>query len=194
MKLPALHLSPRDRRAVAAGLGLVVLTAAARSLPAAYGAARTVRQRSDAAALELARGRELLLAQGLLRDSLGARASRLIGYAPRFLAGRTSAEAGAELAGLLSAGAARHQVRLVRQDARPDSALGPFVVVTLRVEAEGDITGLAGLLAELEEGVPLLNIPELILSAPEPAAPATQAERLRAELTVTGLRLPRGRN
>lgn len=187
MRLPALRLAPREGRALALGVGVVVLGLLVRTGPRAVAVLRGMQARSDAAGTELARGRALLESQSILRDSLAARAGRLVALAPLFIAGATSSDANAELAGLVGAAAARHRVRITRQEARPETVAGPFTSIALRVEAELDVRGLAGWLAELEEGQRLLSVHDLSIAAPEPTAPATRAERLRAEFTVVGL-------
>jgi hypothetical protein len=60
------------------------------------------------------------------------------------------------------------------------------------MEVEGDITALAGWLAELEAGQKLIVVQELAISALEPAAPASRPERLRAELRLVAWNAPPG--
>lgn len=189
MRLPT---SPRDRRAVLAGGAIVGLALLVRGVPAGLHAVTALRARADAASLELSRSQELLAAERVLRDSLASRARRILALAPRLVAGATVSDARAELASIVGAAAARHRVRIAREEAQPDTPHDPFVRLVLRVEAEGDIAGVAGWLAELEEGPRLLTADELTIVAAEPTAPAAQPELLRVSLTIAGWAAPRG--
>jgi hypothetical protein len=180
------NVTGRERLAIGLGVGIVVaLWCAARVVPYVWRSAQERRERIETAVLALARAREALVAEPAARESLGARASRLVGHAPRLFAGTTPAEAQAELSGYVAGLAAMRGVRLVSQDARTDSAASLFTSVTLRTEAEGDITGIAGWLAALEEGDRLLDVRTLAITAPEPAAAPGQPERLRVQATIS---------
>lgn len=185
-------LPARDRRALLAGSALIlaglILT---RGLPAALRAHERLRARAEAGVRELASAREALAEEPGVRDSLGARATRLVAWAPRLVGGATPAEGTAELTSLVTGLAAQHRVRVARLQGLPDSAAGLFVRVGIRLEAQGDVAGLAGWLAALEKGPKLLAVRELAVSALEPAAPPTQAEGLRAELSLIGWAAPR---
>ncbi len=190
MRLPAVRLTPRDRRAVVLGASLVALALALRAVPAAARWNSRVHARADAVALELARGRELVAANPELRDSLAARAGRLVALAPRLVPGTTAEQAQAELAGIVIGAATRAQVRVARQESRADSATGLFVRVAMRIEAEGDVAGVTRWLAALEEQDPTLTVNDLSMRASDPTAPPQQAERLRVEATVAGWASP----
>jgi hypothetical protein len=151
-----------------------------------------LRARAEVALVELQRSRELVAEEPLAREALADRARELLAWAPRLVAGATQAEALAELSSYVSGLAAQHRVRLVRLDPSRDSVVGPFAQLALRLEAQGDVRGMAGWLAALEEGERLLAVREISLSATEPAGPASQPEVLRAELLIEGWAAPRG--
>jgi hypothetical protein len=180
-------ISSRDRRVLLLGAGVVLFTwLATRAIPAALSWHASLRDRAEASALQLTRSREALAQETLIRESLAVRAARLVSMAPRLLAGRTEAEAVAEFSGLVNGLATRHRVRLVQLQPIPDSTRGLFTAISLRLELQGDVAGLAGWLAALEEGERLLAVREIQITATNPAAPPSQPETLRAELVVRG--------
>jgi hypothetical protein len=144
---------------------------------------RDLRQR---AAL-LANTRAQLAQVDVLGDST-AQLTRALGtVAPKLLSGNTPAEAGADLAGRLNLIATRRQVKLERQDQRPDSgAAGWLRRMVVRVTVESDIRGIAGLLRALASGDAALSVEQLRIVAADPGAPNTSPEILKGELTVTG--------
>lgn len=179
------RLSGRDRRSLA--LGVLVMAAAwvaLRAAPRTLQRAEALRARAALASAALVRAREAVATEPAARESLAARAERLVALAPRLLGGETTTEAASELASLVAGAAALRHVRLVQQDARPDSGASVFTRITMRVEAEGDVGGIAAWVADLEEGPRLISIVSLSVNAPEPAAPAMQAERLRATVVM----------
>jgi len=180
-------MTSRDRRAIALGLAL---TGAAwlglKGLPRLKAAANRVSERRAAAALALARARETLALEPLARESLGVRAARLVAWAPRLFSGTTPNEAAADLSSFATGTASLRRVRIIRQDARPDSSASVFTRLALRVEAEGDIEGITGWIAGLEESPRLIEVQALAITAPEPAAPTAQPERLHVELVLVG--------
>ncbi len=195
MKKPS--LTGRDRRALLLGAAIVAAVwLATQGVPRLVRGYQSLRARSESSVRRLAAAREVLADAPLTRDSLGARAQRLVGWAPRLIAGTTRAEAAADLSSLVTGLAARDRVRVVRMTPLPDSAGALFARVGLRIEVTGDITGIGSWLSALEEGDRLLAVRALAAMAPEPAAPAGQAEALRAELTIVGWAAPRapGRN
>jgi len=179
------RLSARERRTVTLAV-IVVVTAvgALRVLPAISRWAGSAAQRRDAAQETLGRARAVIAEREATRESLSVHAARLVSVAPRVFGGSTPAEAGAQLASLVGGFADQRRVRIGRQDVQTDSGSGLFTRLTLRVEAESDITGLTSWLAQLEQNDKLLSIRSLAVEAPEPAAPAAQPERLRAVVTI----------
>ncbi len=189
-----LQLTPRDRRALLLGASVMASAwLATRGVPAFLRAHAEWRARTEASVRQVEAAREALAEAPWTRDSLAARGRRLVEWAPRLVAGGTPAEAMAELQNMVSGLAAQHRVRIVRVQPSADSAAGLFTPVRLRVEAQGDVSGLAHWLAAIEEGNHLLAVPSLVISAPEPAASSGQAEALRAELVIVGWAAPKAR-
>jgi hypothetical protein len=155
-----------------------------RAAPRGLEQAALLRTRAALATASLARAREAVAAEPAARAALAAGGGQLVALAPRLLGGETTAEAAAELASLVTGTAAMRRVRIVQQDTRPDSGASVFTRITMRVEAEGDVSGIAAWLADLEEGSRLISAISLSISAAEPAAPATQVERLRAAVVL----------
>jgi Tfp pilus assembly protein PilO len=122
--------------------------------------------------------------QALMRERVRA----LVDLAPVLLGTAGVAEGAATLSGELTALALRHRVTLSRLDPQPDTAVGPFVAVTVRFQAETDVAGLAAFLQDVEVGPRLLSLTDLAITADEHAA---LMERLRIEGAVRGWVLPR---
>lgn len=183
-------MRPRDRRGVRIG-GAIVIAAALglRVLPWAVRQVGTWRTGVAARAATLGREQALLASAPRLEASLDHRLRRVVALAPALLAGRTSAEATATLASLLTLGATRHGLRVLSVDPLPDSAAGVFDRVALHAGLEGDVHGLVTLLAALETGAPLLTVTQLSVEAPAPAAARSTAEALQIGLTVQGYAL-----
>lgn len=194
MKLPRLRLpaAPRDRRAVLAGAAIVASGIGLRTAAPLWRTARSLRERAAAVAAQVAEARALIALDGGTRDSLAARNQRLVSLAPRFIAGRSPADAQGDLAARVGAAALSHQVRISRQEPRADPGAGPFPRVVMRFEAEGDARGISGWLGELESGSALLDVTELSIDAPGYATGATQPEAQHVAVTISGLRASRG--
>ena len=152
-------MSARDKKAIA--IGLVLLAAARlglRGIPLLLHQRADLEARALLARIAVERGREALDAHPQVRESLAVRVGRLVALAPRLLDGSSPAEASASLSGLVGGAASLRRVRIVRQESRPDSSASLFDRVLLRVEAEGDIAGISGWIADLEEGDKLVRV------------------------------------
>ena len=181
------RLTASERRAITRSAALVALAVLLfRGLPFAVGRYATLAARAELTEGALARAHDALDAAPAVRDSVSARARRLVALAPRLLAGNSPAESSAELAALVGSTAAIRHVRITEQETRPDSQASLFTRVSLRVSAESDAGGLASWIADLEEGEKLIRVRALALTAPDPNAPPSQAERLRADVIVDG--------
>lgn len=188
------HVGTRDGRALLLGAGVVALAwISTRVVPRLAREHEALLARTEASVRQLEAARRVLAEEAWVRDSLAERGRRLVSWAPRLVAGNTRAEATAELQSLMTGLADQHRVRMVRVQPVEGSGSALFVQVRLRVEAQGDIGGLAQWLQALEEGDRLLTIPELAITAPEPAAPGGQPETLRAELVIAGWAAPKAR-
>jgi len=187
----SLVLSNRDRRVLGFGAGAIALLLLfSRGLPAwrrwdadaRASAAELVGQ--EAAARAQAAGLSAAV------DSAEARRGRLARLAPALLDGDSPASAGATLASILTGAAARYNVRLgsvlVTPDTAPDQG---FTRVAVRADATGDLQGITGMLAYLENAPELLVFRELTLTQPDAGGAPDRPEALQLEITVQGLAL-----
>ena len=109
------------------------------------------------------------------------------------LAGRTAADARADLASHLAVAAERQGVRLTRTEPLPDSTLGGGLGrVALRATLESDGVGVVGLLRSLAEGDAVLAVDAVRLEVADPLVPRRRPELVRGDLTVSGWYLERG--
>jgi hypothetical protein len=184
-------MSARDRRVLVLGIATITLVVGGgRGLPAWrewYAGSR-----ASAAQLrgELARAEESLRHSAVTRDSLAARKRRLVALLALLAGGETPQMAGAGLASSVASAAEAAGVRVGTVQVRPDSAgRNVFTRVAVRADVTGDVRGVAAFLGALEQDATLLAVRELVVSQPEPAAPADRAEALRVELLVEGLAL-----
>lgn len=179
--------SPRERRTIFIALAIALAAwLALRGIPWSLRAVGTVTEREVLARQAQGRTQALLAAEPLMRDSLAARAQRLVALAPRLFGGASASEATAEFSGLLSGIADRRRVRILRVDAQQATPVSVFHRLQIRIEAEGDMAGISSLLADIEGGEKLMSITTLQIQALEPAATDAQPERLRLSATIEG--------
>jgi hypothetical protein len=244
LRLPA--ISARDRRALAQGaaaIGIVLLVG--RGLPAYRGWVSDTRAAATELATSVAQTEGAMRAGARLKDSLAARGARLAVLDSALLGGESPAASAAQLASALTTVASASRVRVGAVQIGADSTRreGPYAVVTVRADLVGDIGGLLGVLAAIEQEQSLIDreialsadsasaagvdaeedmgdtalrdvsdgsgpvpieaaevrrqmavlagararIRELAVTQPSPAAPASEPEMLRAELTVEAL-------
>lgn len=182
----------RDRRALAAGVVVVLLVASARGLPALRRWQADVRDSSAALTQEAARARMTVARERTTRDSLAARQRRFIALAPLLLRGETPAMASATLASLISTAATAASVRLGPVQVQADTvARGVFSRVGARAEITGDVRGVSAFLSTLERGPTLVAVRELTIAQLEPAAAADRAEALHVAVAVEALMVRR---
>ena len=183
-------MTPRDRRALFLGGGTVVVAVfVLRVVPWVIHGIASLRVTAEERRATTARAAEVLAASSTTRDSLTQVLAEIVALAPELVEGRSSAEAQASLSGVVSLLANRHDLKVLRVDALPDSGVGVFDRVGVHAELEGDVTGLAAMVRSLEAGQLLLSIPTLTVTASDPAS---RVEALHIELDVTGFYLPRG--
>lgn len=187
-------MTPRDARALRWGaVAVIAAVLVLRALPWVARSVSTLRERAHRATADAERARRVLEAAQVVRDSLSHALGQVVALAPRLLDGRSAAEAGATLTGLVTLTAHQQAMRTVHIDPATDSAGAVFARVTVRAELEGDTQALGRWLRAVESHDPLLTVPRLHISALDPAALGTVPERLRIEATVTGLYWPRPR-
>ena len=185
------RLSPRDRRTLLGGVGVIVAIAAVgRGLPAWRRWAAETRQGSAELVAETERARATVRDERVVRDSLAARNARFLALAPRLLPGTTPATSAANLAAMVSGAAIVANVRVESLELQADSGgTDAFNRVAVRASLVGDVRGLMTVLATLERGPALLAVREMTITQTEQAASEDRAEVLRSEIVVEGLAL-----
>lgn len=180
-------MTPRDRRAVLAGLAVLVAAAAIRMVPLGAHAVVALRQDVAVRSALLARMRADLSQAGGLVDSGAEVRRRLIDLAPRLLAGGTQAEAIADLTNRMSGLAGRHHDAFDRADPVPDSAqVGSLRRVTVRAGFDGDLRGVLTFLDAVVADPTVLAVREVRIVAADPASDDAQPEVLKSEFLVSG--------
>jgi len=186
-------VTPRDRRAVALGLAVVL---------AALGGVWVVRP--YVAALgelrqEIGRERELLAReQALLREApaldgrLVTLNSALARTGGRLFPGADELAATAALASYVGDVARRQRVWFQQGETRPPVGLaGGLVAIEVGVRAAGDLEGILGLLSELEAGPRLVQVTRLgIERTAGPIGPEPDRETLAIGMVIRGVAAP----
>lgn len=183
----------RDRRAIGWGAAAVVTAIVVlRVLPWAVRWVEALRAETAERVETLARANEVLTGAAASRAAWARAFDRIVALGPHLVEGRSASDAQAALSDVVSFTASHNRMRVMRLDAVPDSASGPFGRVAVRAELESDIAGLTRFLRAIEAGDPLLTVSALSVQAPEAAGRLGGVELLRVEATVGGLYLPKG--
>jgi hypothetical protein len=181
-------MNARDRRALVVG-GLIVGVAvlALRVVPRAVATLGREWTALEQSARLLAQSRAEVQGAATLDDTAAVLEQEVLALAPAILTGGTEAEAVADLVHRLTVLTQDRSALIERTDHVPDSLrAGALRRVVVRFTLRADSEGLFDLVREIEGGTVVLPIRHLRVLAPEPLAPATMPERLRAELTVQG--------
>ena len=134
----------------------------------------------------LARSRTLVRDIDRLRGARDSALRALVGLTPLLFTGPTAAEGRAELSVLVDALARVHEVRLLNLRPLPDSSVEGLLGVGIEVDAETDITGLAGFLAGLERDPRTVVVTSLAVRAGEGDTDAMRWQRLDVRLVLWG--------
>jgi hypothetical protein len=181
-------MSPKDRRAIILGLGIV--------LPALifiwgvrpYRAAMAeTRDELETARVALAREKAAVAAQPSDPGGQKSADSALTMVAGRLFEGRDDAIASAQLAAYLGSVAKRSRVLMQDANTRP-STTSPEGIRTLRVEvrAESDVQGVATFLHNLESGSKLVRVDRLEVSRVPGLEDKNGYETLSVAATIAG--------
>jgi hypothetical protein len=185
-----LTLSARDRRTLTRGAVMIgAIVALGRGLPAWKRWDTDTRFRATEASHDAAVAVAGIRQLTAIRDSVAARTKRLDDLAPQLFEYKTTDEASAALAILVSDYADEAAVKVSSTQPRPTTGFSAtrFTRIGVRVNATADVEGLMSLLSALEGGTKLVSVRELTVTQPEPAAPDDRPEALRFELVVEGL-------
>lgn len=136
----------------------------------------------------LAQDRQVVASRGEILKSLDNTGTAFLGVSPAFLKGATASQAAATLASVVADAADANGVHLSSLQPQNDSVARSLIVpVSVHVSGTGDVRGVSGMLRDLENGVPLIDIRQLIIAQPDPSATADHMEALHVELTARGL-------
>jgi hypothetical protein len=184
-----LGLSQRDRRTLIVGATVVTsLVVFARGMPALRSWEADQVARAQAAMQELAvlRGGHAVLPA--LRDSVRARQARLAALDSTVLSGASPSAIGAALASALEDLADDNALKISALQLRPDTAaIRGLAHVEVRITGVVDVTGLAGMLRDIEGGQTSMLVRDLSVSQPEPAASDAKAETLHVDMLVAAI-------
>lgn len=137
---------------------------------------------------ELAQDRQIVDRRNEVTKSLDATTTAFLGIAPAFLKGNAASQGAAMLASVVADAADANGVHLSSLQPVADTTSRTLVVpVSVHTSGTGDIRGISGMLRDLESGVPVVEVQQLMIAQPDPTAPADHMEMLHVELTVRGL-------
>lgn len=180
---------PHDLRVLIRGaVGVALILVVGRGIPAWRRWSADVMQRRTTAALERARAERLVAARKRTSQALDRSVTAYLALSQGFLKGRSPAEGAAALSALIADAAEANGVHLASMQPHADSASRTLLVpLTVSVSGTGDVRGIAGMLGSLESGTPLVEVRELTIAQPDPAAAGDHMEALRVELTIRAL-------
>ena len=181
-------MTPRDRRALAIGLGVVAAAILAlRGLPWAVRELRDRRHRLAARSELLIRTEAEIRAARGLSDSARGIESALVALAPQVLLGRQETDAVADLAKRVGIAAAAERIRVVRTVAVPDSGrVGRLRRVSVQASLEGDTGEMLGALARMERPGSPVGVADVRLTAIDAFSAAANPELVEGEILVRG--------
>lgn len=181
-------MTPRDRRALIIGVGVVLAAVVLlRVLPATLRSVNEARAMLRERAALLARTRDEMASLPKLRDSAAVLSQALVALAPQLLSGSVDAEAAADISGRVNIIASRAPAKVERLDPIRDSiTTGRLGRVRLHAALETDVRGLVAVLKAIDTGDEVLLLEELHVEAPQPAGAERGPEILRIEVIVSG--------
>lgn len=137
---------------------------------------------------DLAQDRETVGRRNEIVRSVDATTTAFLGIAPAFLKGNAASQGAAMLASVVADAADGNDVHLSSLQPVADTSTRTLVVpVSVHTNGTGDIRGILGMLRDLESGVPVVEVQQLMIAQTDPTAPADHMEMLHVELTVRGL-------
>lgn len=137
---------------------------------------------------ELEQDRQIVAQRSNVLASLDRTTTAFLGASPAFLKGSSADQAAAMLASVISDAADANGVHLSSLQPVVDSTSRTLIVpILVRVSGAGDVRGVSGMLRDLEGGVPLVDVRQVTIAQPDPAAPSDRMESLHIELTARGL-------
>lgn len=179
----------RDLRTLMFGtacIGLMLLMG--KVIPAVVISRRATSSQLGTARSELSQDREVVARRGEVAKSLDGITTTFLGLAPAFLKGDAASQGAATLASVVSDAADANGVHLSSLQPGADSSARTLVVpVVVHASGTGDIRGVSGMLRDLEGGVPLVEIRQVMIAQPDPNGPPDHMEALHIDFTVRAL-------
>ena len=125
---------------------------------------------------------------GASREALAARTRRLADADTLLLSAGSAAHVASELGAIVRGAARTAGLELLGATTQSDSVVrGAFQSALVRLEAQGDISGLMQFLLLIELGPGLVDVRELSVTPVEPAAGGDRAEVLRISISIEGV-------
>lgn len=185
--------SNRERRVLVIGGALIVgMLALSRGLPRWLAWQRDARGLAAGMVAEVARSEATARSLEEKLDSLEARKSRFLELAPLLLDAESPSKAAGALTALVSGAAQAAGVRVATIRVNIDTVDNALLRrIRVSAEFEGDVRGVATMIAALERGPELLAIRELTITQRDPAGPPDRPETLGVLLQVHGLAIDR---
>jgi hypothetical protein len=182
------RLAPRERRAVTAGLSIVLgVLLLLRIIPASVRAILALDGRVEQQRGLLSRIDSDIRESPALEDSASSVLDRFRRLAAQLLPGASDAEAAAEVAHRIEVEAVRAGLRMLETTPVADTTrVVRLHRVSLRAVLDGDLRGLMAALRALERDTVVITVVALRLVANDAAAQEGQPESLRAEILVRG--------
>jgi hypothetical protein len=183
-------ITVRDRRALYAG-GVVLAGALLfRFAVPAWGALARLAEANQRSSDLLALAHHDAMDAGRMRDSLQARRARLATADSLMLPSGSPARVASELAASVRRSAADVGLELLNATTEADSVVhGPLQRARIRIDAQGDISGILQFLLLVEISPGLLDVTNLAITPLEPTGGDDRAEAIRLSLTIEGVAL-----
>ena len=184
----AIGLSPRDRRALSVGGAIVVAATLYRLALPTLASLTQLRQSNQTMSDRLAFSGLDFAMLGASREALAARTRRLADADTLLLSAGSAAHVASELGAIVRGAARTAGLELLGATTQSDSVVrGAFQSALVRLEAQGDISGLMQFLLLIELGPGLVDVRELSVTPVEPAAGGDRAEVLRISISIEGV-------
>lgn len=186
----SMSLTARDRRALAIGALVLVGALAFRAAIPAREAMRRLRVDNQALSDRIAIAGRVAAGRASLGDTLAVLEARSLRADSLLLPRGSAPSVASALATVVRSSARSAGLELLAATSEHDStATAPFQRASIRVEAQGDVSGLMQFLLLVELAPGLLDVRELSVTPTEPTAGNDRAEVLRISLTIEGVAL-----
>ena len=178
----------RDRRALGIGATVVAAAMLYRLVVPTVESLAQVRQSNQAASDRLEYSGQDVAALDATRDTLAARSGLLVVADSLLLSPGSPAHVASELGAIVRGAARTAGLELLGAATQSDSVVsGTFQRALVRLEAQGDVSGLMQFLLLIELAPGLLDVREFSVTPVEPAAAGDRAEVIRVSISIEGV-------